>query len=202
MGVSLKKGEGLSLSKAAADAGKKLVKLYAGAGWDPAQEGAEIDFDLMAVLLDANGKALADANGNGTNADEAVLAYFNLKVKGAEHTGDNLTGDGDGDDERINFTLADLPAEVKSIAVLITSYSGQKFGEAKNAFVRVVNADGDEELGKYELTTDDSLKETKSVEMGVLTREGDDWSFQATGKALAGEPKAALESYGVSGLND
>src|SRR5690349_20235309 len=137
MSLSISKGETINISKAAQDAGTPLSKLVAGAGWDAAS-GKKIDLDLLTVYLDESGKAIPDENANGTNADEAVCAFFNKNPKGAHHTGDNLTGEGDGDDEQIILTLADVPASVKEIAVVIASYSGEKFGEVKNAFVRMV----------------------------------------------------------------
>lgn len=196
--VSLTKGQSLSLTKAAADAGKTLSKLVAGAGWDPADEGKEIDLDLLAVYLGEDGKAIPDANGNGSNADEALIFFNNKDVAGAHHTGDNLTGEGDGDDEQIEFTLADIPANVKEVAVVVASYSGQSFGEIKSAVVRMVNADGNEEMAKHELSGDHGS--TKAVELGRIVRNGDGWDFKATGENVAGEFKAVVESYGVTGL--
>ncbi len=198
--MNITKGQTLNITKAAADAGatSPLSKVIAGAGWDAAND-KKIDLDLLTVFLGADGKAIADANGDGTNADEAVCFFQNKDPKGAHHTGDNLTGEGDGDDEQIVLTLADVPAEVKEIAVVIASYSGEKFGEVKNAFVRLVNSDGDTELGKYELT--DQYAETRAVEMGRLVRNGDAWDFKATGESRDGEFVAVLNCYGVTGIN-
>lgn len=150
MSVSLTKGASVSLTKEVAAKGKVLSKLVAGAGWDPVAD-KEIDLDLLAVYIGTDGKAIPDANSNGSNADEALIFFNNLKVAGAEHTGDNLTGEGDGDDEQINFTLADVPANVAEIAVVVASYSGETFGEVANTHVRLVNADGNEEIAKLSL---------------------------------------------------
>jgi tellurium resistance protein TerD len=198
MSVSLTKGAKLDLSKAAADAGATapLTKLVAGAGWDTGDK--DIDLDLVAVLLGDNGKAIADANNNGTNLDEAVVFFNNLKVTGLEHSGDNLTGEGDGDDEKITINLSEVPAEVKEIAVVVASYSGEKFADVQNAFVRIVNADGDTELAKYELK--DGLADTKGVELGRIKRDGDNWSFDATGNTISGDFKEIVSSYEVTGL--
>lgn len=198
MGVSLTKGQSVDLTKAAADAGKTLSKLVAGAGWDSTQEGKEIDLDLLAVYLGDDGKAIPDANSNGTNADEALIFFNNKDVAGAHHTGDNLTGEGDGDDEQIEFTLASIPANVKEVAVVVASYSGQTFGEVKNAFVRIVNADGNEEMAKHELSGDHGS--TKAVELGRLVRKGDNWDFKVTGDNVAGEFTDVVKSYGVTGV--
>lgn len=207
MSVSLQKGSKVSLAKANTDAGSAspLTKLVAGAGWD-AKDGKNIDLDLLAVYLGTDGKAIADANGNGTNLDEAVTFFSNAKgnadgnapVPGALHSGDNLTGAGDGDDEQITFTLADVPAEVSEIAVVVASYSGETFGEVENAFVRLVNADGDTELAKFELK--DGMANTKGVELGRVKRNGSEWEFEATGKNIDGDFTAIVASYGVTGI--
>jgi tellurium resistance protein TerD len=196
MGVSLTKGQTVGLTKVAADAGKTLSKLTAGAGWDAADDGKEIDLDLLAVYLGEDGKAIPDANNNGSNADEALTFFNNKDVAGAHHTGDNLTGEGEGDDEQIEFTLANIPAIVKEVAVVVASYSGQTFGEVKSAFVRMVNTDGNEELAKYELGADHGS--TKAVELGRLVRNGDQWDFKATGVDVAGNFNAVVASYGVT----
>lgn len=198
MSVTITKGQTISLSKASADAGKPdLKKLVAGAGWD-AKNDKDIDLDLLTVFLGENGKAIADANGNGSNADEAVCAFFNKDPKGAHHHGDNLTGEGDGDDEQIDLNLSDIPAEAKEVAVVVASYSGEKFGEVENAFVRLFNADGDTELGKFNLT--DLAADTKGIELGRVVRNGDTWDFKATGTPIAGGFQQIVESYGVTGL--
>lgn len=202
--VSLEKGASVDLSKSAADAGKTLSKLVAGAGWDMKGDKA-VDLDLIGIKLGADGKAIADANGNGSNFDEAVNFYKNLNTKGATHSGDNLTGEGDGDDEQITYTLADLEAEVKEVAIVVASFSGETFDQVANVKVRMVNADGDEEMAAY---TNSDLGSGKAVEVGRIKRNGDSWSFEAVGKLLTeadgksgGElVKAVLESYGVTGL--
>lgn len=197
--VTLTKGATVDLAKASTDAGvtTPLTKLIAGAGWD-AKAGKSIDLDLVAVYLDNSGKAIPDANGNGTNLDEAVTFFNNLENAGAKHSGDNLTGEGDGDDETITFDLATIPANVESVAVVVASYSGEKFSEVENASVRLVNADGNVELAKYELK--DGMGNTKGVELGRIKREGATWTFEATGKTIDGDFKAIVSSYGVTGL--
>ncbi len=199
MSVTLQKGAKVSLAKANTDAGSTspLTKLVAGAGWD-AKGGKDIDLDLVAVLIGSDGKAIPDANGNGTNLDEAVVFFNNLTVSGLAHSGDNLTGEGDGDDEQITVTLADVPANVNEVAIVVASYSGETFGEVENAFVRLVNADGNTELAKYELK--DGMGSTKGVELGRVKRNGAEWDFEATGKNIDGDFTAIVSSYGVSGL--
>lgn len=198
MSVSLVKGESVNLTKQVADSGAgTLSKLVAGAGWD-AQNGKSIDLDLLTVYIAEDGKAIPDANSNGTNLDEAVCFFNNLTIPGAKHSGDNLTGEGDGDDEQITLTLSDVPANVKEIAVVVASYSGEKFSEIENAFVRLVNADGNIELAKFELK--DGMGETKGVELGRVVRSGSEWEFKATGVNIAGGFKDIVTSFGVTGL--
>lgn len=196
MSITLQKGATISLTKEAASKGKALTKLVAGAGWDGTSD-APIDLDLLAVYLDNSGKAIPDANNNGTNADESLIFFNNIKVDGAEHTGDNLTGEGDGDDEQINFALADVPANVAEVAVVVASYSGETFGQVANAFIRMVNSDGNEELAKYELGASAETKDVKAIELGRIVRNGADWDFKATGTPVAGEFDDVVRSYGV-----
>lgn len=197
MSVSLTKGASVSLTKEVAAKGKTLSKLIAGAGWDPAAD-KKIDLDLLAVYIGTDGKAIPDANGNGSNADEALVFFNNLEVAGAKHAGDNLTGEGDGDDEQINFTLADVPANVAEIAVVVASYSGETFGEIANTHVRLVNADGNEEIAKLSLGADAATENTKAIELGRVVRNGADWDFKATGTPVAGDFGAVVASYGVN----
>jgi tellurium resistance protein TerZ len=204
MSVSLTKGTKLDLTKAAADAGasKPLTKIVAGAGWDM-KEGKSVDLDLLTIKLGADGKAIADANGNGTNADEAVSFYGNLKTKGTVHSGDNLTGEGDGDDETVTITIADLEAEVKEIVVLVASFSGQKFDEVDNVKLRLVNGDDDTELAAY---TNTDLGSGNAVEVARIKRDGDTLTVEAIGQNLSavdgkeGEEliKAIFSQYGVT----
>ncbi len=202
--VSLEKGATIDLSKAAADAGKKLEKVVAGLGWDMKGD-KPVDLDAIGIKLDVNGKAIADVNGDGTNMDEAVNFYKNLKTKGAEHTGDNLTGEGDGDDEQIIYTLGELEPEVAQVAILVASFSGETFDQVANIKARMVNSDGNEEMAAF---TNSDLGAAKAVEMFRLKKANDAWTVEATGKTLTeadgktgGElVKAVLESYGVTGL--
>ncbi len=189
--ISLTKGENIDLTKAEPE----LKKLIAGAGWD-AKPGKSIDLDLMAILLGTDGKALPDANSNGSNVDEALVFFNHKELAGLKHSGDNTTGEGEGDDERIVITLADVPEAAKAIAIIVVSYSGEKFSEIENVSTRMVNAEGNKELAKFELK--DGLGDTKAVEMGKLERVEGGWKFTATGSILSGEWKDAVKSYGVT----
>jgi tellurium resistance protein TerD len=197
MALQIKKGEKLNITKAAQDAGNtNLAKLTAGAGWDPATEGAEIDLDLVAILIGSDGKAIGDKNGNGSNLDEAVCYFEQLDtIPGLKHSGDSLTGEGEGDDEQIVITLADIPAEAQKIAIVIASYSGEKFGDIANAFVRIEDDKGNE-LVRYDLS--ENYGGTKGVLMGEVSRNGDQWEFKAVGEAREGADfSAVIESFGV-----
>lgn len=187
MSVSMTKGQSVNLTKAAVDAGSTapLAKVIAGAGWD-GTSSAPIDLDLMAVLIGDDGKALPDANANGSNADEALLFFNNKDLPGLHHTGDNLTGEGDGDDEQIVITLADVAANVKEIAVVVASYSGESFDKVANAQVRLVNEADQKELAKYELSTGTEFAGKHGVELGRLVRNGSEWEFKASGAAVEG----------------
>lgn len=198
--MKISKGQTVSLTKAAADAGATapLTKVTVGASWDAAVEGKEADMDLASIYLDENGKALADANGNGTNADEAVTAFFQLKNTGSEHTGDNLTGAGDGDDEQIKFELPAVPAEAKEIVILVTSFSGQNFGSVKNVAARVLNTDGEVELVSTDLT--DDYGDATAVEVARLVRNGETWDVKATNEVKPGSVVEVFQSYGVTGI--
>jgi tellurium resistance protein TerD len=200
MSVSLTKGESVTLSKAASDAGSTapLTKVIAGAGWDGTSSDP-IDLDLMAVLIGDDGKALPDANNNGSNADEALLFFNNKTLPGLAHSGDNLTGEGEGDDEQIVITLADVAATVKEIAIVVASYSGESFDKVANASVRLVNEADQKELAKYELTSGAEFAGKHGVELGRLTRNGSEWEFKATGAVVEGADfDAVVKTLGIS----
>lgn len=193
MGVSLTKGQTISLTKDTPG----LKNVIAGAGWDTATEGQEVDLDLMIVQIGEDGKALPDANGNNTNADEALLFFGNKDLPGLHHTGDNLTGEGEGDDEQIEVTLPSVAANVKELQVVLVSYSGQTFDTIANAFVRLVNKDDNAELAKYEVSSGYDGK--RAIELGRLVRNGSEWDFKASGEAIDGADfKSVVATLGVT----
>lgn len=187
MSVSLTKGQSVTLSKAATDAGSTapLTKVIAGAGWD-GTSSAPIDLDLMIVLIGSDGKPLPDANANNSNADEALLFFNNKELPGLHHTGDNTTGEGDGDDEQIIVTLADVQPIVSELAIVVASYSGETFDKVANASVRLVNEADKVELAKYDLSTGEEFAGKHGVELGRLKRAGAEWEFHATGAVVEG----------------
>jgi tellurium resistance protein TerD len=169
--LNLQKLEKLNLSKASTVA--PLHKLSLGAGWDPATEGKKIDIDLSAFAL-RNGK-LVSAND---------ICYFdNKSILGGAivSMGDNLTGEGDGDDETINVDLTAVPADVDTIIVLLNIFGaqskGQYFSGVKNAFVRAYNTDTNEELAKTNVSG--SVDHYDSLVFAKAVRVGDEWEFVA-----------------------
>src|SRR5262249_13680540 len=139
MSVSLAKGQRLSLEKTA---GGQLTSVIMGLGWDISPEAGTVDLDASAATYDAQG-----------NLIESIY-YGNLKSRDGSirHSGDNLTGDGDGDDERITVDLTKVPANVANIVFTVTSYRGQQFTVVRNAFCRVLNGTDEKEICKYQLS--------------------------------------------------
>jgi len=164
--VSLRKNDRVSLVKTGAPA---LSRLMMGLGWDPARGRKNIDLDASVLAFDGQLQLLD-------------LAWFSHKKAfgGAiTHTGDNLTGKGDGDDEQILLDLSALPPNVTYLMFTINSYRGQKFTDIANAFCRLVDGNGGAELVRYDLS--DSQPAT-GVLMAVLTRTGPSWEMRAVGE--------------------
>ena len=152
MAVSLSKGGNVSLSKEAPG----LKKVLVGLGWDArATDGAAFDLDASAFILADSGKVRSDSD---------FIFYNNVKSTDGtiEHTGDNRTGVGDGDDEAIKVNLAALPAEVSKIAFTVTIDKGdvnrQNFGMVSSAYIRVVNDENGTEIARYDLSEDASTE--------------------------------------------
>ncbi|MCB1769998.1 MAG: TerD family protein [Candidatus Competibacteraceae bacterium] len=190
MAISLNKGGRLSLNKEAPGLSKVLV----GLGWDArATDGADFDLDASAFMLGADGKVRSDAD---------FIFYNQLKSScgSVEHTGDNLTGAGEGDDEVIKVDLNKVPADVQKIAFTVTIHEAdqrkQNFGQVGNAYIRVVNADGNSEITRYDLAEDAST-ETAMI-FGELYRHSGEWRFTAVGQGYAGGLKAMCHQYGIN----
>ena len=189
MSVSLAKGGNVSLSKEAPG----LTTVIVGVGWDVRQTtGADFDLDASALVLGSNGKVLSDRHfvffNNLTSPDGTV-----------EHTGDNLTGEGEGDDEQVKVNLASLPPEVDKVVFPVSIYDAdarsQSFGQVRNAFIRVVNQAGGAELARYDLTEDAST-ETAMV-FGELYRNGAEWKFRAVGQGYSSGLAGIARDFGV-----
>ena len=157
-----------------------------------ATDGNAFDLDGSAFLLKADGKVRGDAD---------FVFYNNLKsVEGAvAHSGDNRTGAGDGDDETVTINLAAVPANVERIAICVTIHEAdarrQNFGMVQKAFVRCVNASGNTEIARFDLSEDGSA-ETAMV-FGEVYRNGGDWKFKAVGQGFKGGLGPLASSFGV-----
>ena len=190
MGVSLSKGGNVSLTKAAPN----LTAIAVGLGWDVrSTAGDDFDLDASALALGDNHKIMSD---------DWFVFFNNLKSPDGsiEHQGDNLTGEGDGDDEVINIDLKTVPPQVASVVVTVSIYDAesrhQSFGQVRNAYIRVVNLANDVELARYDLTEDASV-ETAMV-FGEVYRYGGEWKFRAIGQGYASGLAGIAKDFGVN----
>ncbi|MEV7356836.1 TerD family protein [Kitasatospora sp. NPDC091276] len=190
MGVSLSKGGNVSLTKEAPG----LSAVVVGLGWDVrTTTGTDFDLDASALLCNEQGKVASDGN---------FVFFNNLKSAdgSVEHTGDNRTGEGEGDDEAIKVNLAGVPADVQKIVFPVSIYDaesrGQNFGQVRNAFIRVVNQADNTELARYDLSEDAST-ETAMV-FGELYRNGAEWKFRAIGQGYASGLRGIAQDFGVN----
>ena len=191
MAVSLSKGQKVDLTKG----NPGLSKIIVGLGWDTNKYdgGADFDLDAAAFLLAANGKVASDSD---------FVFYGNLKHSsgGVEHMGDNLTGEGDGDDEQIKVNLAAVPASVDKIGFTVTIYEAesrkQNFCQVSNAYIRIVDETSNAELIRYDLGEDFSVE--TAVVVGELYRNNGEWKFNAIGSGFQGGLKALCQNYGVN----
>ncbi|MFD9864063.1 TerD family protein [Streptomyces alboflavus] len=190
MGVSLSKGGNVSLSKEAPG----LTAVLVGLGWDVrTTTGTDFDLDASALLVADSGKVASN---------EHFVFYNNLKSPdgSVEHTGDNLTGQGEGDDEIIKVNLAAVPADVTKITFPVSIHDAearqQSFGQVRNAFIRVVNQADNQEIARYDLSEDAST-ETAMV-FGELYRNGEEWKFRAVGQGYASGLAGIAKDFGVT----
>ena len=190
MAISLTKGGNVNLSKEAPN----LTNMAVGLGWNPrATDGQAFDLDAVAFLVNESGKVRADTD---------FIFFNNLKSAdgSVEHTGDNRTGEGDGDDEVIKVDLTKVPADVSKVVFCAVIYDGQarnqNFGQVANAYIRIVNTQGDAEVARYDLS-EDSSTETAMI-FGELYKNNGDWKFRAVGQGFAGGLGPLAASYGVA----
>lgn len=190
MAVSLQKGQNVSLSKQVPG----LKKVCFGLGWDArATDGAAFDLDASAFVLDAAGKVLSDGH---------FVFYNNPQdpSKAVTHKGDNRTGQGQGDDEMLEIDLGLMAANAAKVAFVVTIHEAearkQNFGQVSNAYIRAFNAEGEQEIARYDLSEDASI-ETAMI-FGELYRHNDEWKFKAIGQGYAGGLAAAARDYGVN----
>jgi tellurium resistance protein TerD len=190
MAVSLSKGQKVDLTKA----NPGLTKVVVGLGWDTNKYDGGNDFDLdTSVFL---------LGGNGKVSNEADFVFYNNPKGGngsVEHTGDNRTGDGDGDDEQIKINLSSVPAGTERIAFTITIHEAdtrnQNFGQVSNAYARIFNEDSGEELIRYDLGEDFSIETALIV--GELYRHNGEWKFSAIGSGYQGGLAALAKDFGL-----
>jgi len=190
MAISLQKGGNVNLSKEAPG----LSNLKLGLGWDVrATDGAAFDLDAVAFLLTSSGKVRSDAD---------FIFYNNAKSSdgSVQHSGDNRTGEGEGDDESLTVDLAKVPADVDRIALAVTIHDGetrrQNFGMVGKAFIRCVNAGNDSEIARYDLSEDGSTE--SAMIFGEVYRNGADWKFRAVGQGFNGGLGPLATNYGVN----
>lgn len=188
--ISLQKGQKIDLTKS----NPGLSKIIVGLGWDTNKYSGGFDFDLDAsvFLLDANNKA---------SGIQDFIFYNNLQGGNGSviHTGDNLTGEGEGDDEQIKVDLKNVPENIQKIAFAVTIYDAakrnQNFGQVSNAFARVVNELTNQEIIRYDLGEDFSV-ETALVVCEIYRNQGE-WKFSAVGSGFSGGLKDLAANYGL-----
>ena len=181
MGISLVKGQKISLEKGD---GSSLTKIFLGAGWDVAKKGGllgmfggggdSIDLDASAIMFDENNKAL----------DSIWFGQLQSRDGSIKHSGDNRTGDGDGDDEAIHVDLTQVPSQVKSIVFTISSFRGQTFEKVENAFCRVVDATTNVEIAKYNLSAKGNYT---ALIIAKFYRHNGAWKMSALGETCNGK---------------
>ncbi|ABG99245.1 tellerium resistance protein (plasmid) [Rhodococcus jostii RHA1] len=190
MGVTLAKGGNVSLDKQAPN----LTAVAVGLGWDArSTTGHEFDLDASALATGENKKVLSDQH---------FVFYNNLRSPDGsiQHEGDNLTGEGDGDDEVINVDLKAVPPNVTNIFFPVSIHEaelrGQNFGQVTNAFIRVVDRSTGNELVRYDLS-EDASSET-AMTFGELYRHNGEWKFRAIGQGYASGLSGIARDYGVN----
>jgi tellurium resistance protein TerD len=181
MAINLQKGQRENL---------KAPKFTIGLGWDTNNFGGnDFDLDASVFMLGENKKLISDDHfifyNNLTSPDGALV-----------HTGDNLTGEGDGDDEAINVDLSIIDPLVSELCIVVTIHEAearrQNFGQVRNSFVRIVDKDGLEIL-KYELEEDFSIE--TAVEFGRIYRRNGEWRFEAVGVGMKGGLQDYINRY-------
>jgi len=189
MAVSLKKGGNISLSREA----PSLQKILIGLGWDArSSDGADFDLDATAFMLAESGKV---------RSDEDFIFYGKLvsNCGSIEHTGDNRSGSGDGDDEAIKIFLDKVPSSIKRVVICVTideaATRKQNFGQVGGAFMRIVNMDNDVEIARFDLSEDYST-ETAMI-FGEIYNHNGEWKFKAVGQGFSGGLEAMCRQFGV-----
>ncbi|MED3561989.1 TerD family protein [Bacillus xiapuensis] len=190
MGINLAKGQRIDLTKT----NPGLTKAIIGLGWDTNRYSGGHDFDLdaSAFLTDANNRVVNDID---------FIFYNNLvhPSGGVEHTGDNRTGEGEGDDEQIKIDFSKIPSSIHRIAITVTIHDAevrnQNFGQVSNAFVRVVDEESDREILRFDLGEDFSVE--TAIVVCELYRHNSEWKFNAIGSGFSGGLAALCRNFGL-----
>lgn len=190
MPINLSKGQKVDLTKG--NAGLKSIMV--GLGWDvnAFDSGSDFDLDAAAFMCGSNGKC---------PTEKEFVFYGNLEhgSGSVKHMGDNLTGEGDGDDEQILIDLSKVPSNVEKIAFTVTIYDAdqrrQNFGQVSNAYIRIVDDVTNTELIRYDLGEDFSIE--TAVVVGELYRHNGEWKFNAIGSGFQGGLAALCGHYGI-----
>ncbi len=190
MGINLSKGQKVDLTKG----NPGLKNMMVGLGWDvnAFDSGADFDLDAAAFMLGADGRC---------PSEKEFIFYGNLKhsSNAVNHMGDNLTGEGEGDDEQIRIDLSKMPSNIEKVAFTVTIYDAeqrrQNFGQVSNSYIRIVDESSNTELIRYDLGEDFSIE--TAVVVGELYRNNGEWKFNAIGSGFQGGLAALCGHYGI-----
>ncbi|PMX03695.1 stress protein [Pseudomonas sp. FW215-R2] len=194
MALTLSKQQSISLEKTA---GSALTRISLGLGWDPVKagflgklmgSGGEIDLDASCILLDESLQVI----------DLVWFRQLKSQDGSIQHSGDNRTGEGDGDDETIHVDLSRLPAAVKHLIFTVNSFTGQNFDKVEKAYCRIVNASNKSELARFNLSEKGGHT---GIVMASLSRQGSDWEFKAIGETTRGRTADDLVNLAVQALS-
>ncbi|ENV07697.1 MULTISPECIES: TerD family protein [Acinetobacter] len=190
MGINLEKGQKISLQKAD---GSSLQQIFLGVGWDVAKSkgffgfgggGGNIDLDASVILFDDNKQVL----------DVVYFGQLQSKDGSIHHSGDNLTGEGDGDDEVIRVNLNQIPAQVKSLVFTVSSFRGQTFEKVENAFCRLVDQSSNQEIASYKLSSQGAHT---GLIIAKIYRHNDAWKMHAIGENVHGRTFQDIVPYAL-----
>jgi len=179
MSVNLVKGQKISLTK---DGGEALRRVTMGLGWDAKKSKGFLGFGGGPQSIDLDASCMLFDDG-GRLVDAVWFNQLRSRDGSIVHTGDNLTGAGEGDDEQIQVDLASVPANVKTLVFVVNSFTGQSFAEIENAFCRIVDMSNDNEIARYDLSAQGS--HTAQV-MAKLYRHNNEWKMHAIGEIGSG----------------
>ena len=191
MPINLSQGQKVDLTKG----NPGLDSILAGLGWDTNRYDGGHDFDLDVSIFMTNEQGKVDTDTN-------FVFYNNPKDAAGSvvYSGDNRTGEGEGDDETVNITLSKVPADVAKISFTVTIHEaqarGQNFGQVSNAYIRIVDTAKNEELLRYDLGEDYSIE--TAIVVAELYRHGGEWKFAAIGSGFQGGLEALCRNFGLS----